>query len=129
MTTHPPQRGNSPLGFPDFKTGLAITQAFMGLFSQTIEVFFRRDFGERYFSLFGIYGTVATYAVFFLAISLIPGKQATAFFRVFLFASLIMFVMHQVAIWQRNQKGIRWHSRYHGTSRLAVWLLMSGHIS
>lgn len=93
----------------DFKTAMNYAQLAVRLFSMTAEVFLRHSFGERYFNLFSMCGSCVLLGV----ASQFPGQQLMPFFFV---AFLVMCVVHRIAIFKRGRQGVRWHSRYAGTS-------------
>lgn len=103
--------------------GIIITYL-LGWTTTTLEVFIRRDFGERYLGwirLYFAYGIMAgfTFISFF--------SRSTIFLG-FLAAFVIVSLIHQLRIFIRNQKGIRWHSMSYGVSWLSFlpvnnWLL------
>lgn len=109
----------SQLGFPSFRVGMMITELVMGFFSQTVEVFLRHDFGERYFSFLGIFGSFVTYGILLFLGLTAAQTQGGFFLGAFFLISFVMCLVHHWQIYQRNQKGIAWHSRYAGTP----WLL------
>lgn len=90
----------------------------------TLEVFIRRDFGERYLSwirLYFAYGVMVgfTFISFF--------SQSRMFLNFFA-AFVVLSLLHQLRIFIRNRKGIRWHSMSYGVSWLSFlpvnnWLL------
>lgn len=119
------QQQQSPMGSSSIQAGYRFAEAAAGLFSQTIEVFLRRDFGERYFSLFGMFGKLATYLVFLFLAFNYARQQDGLPLGLFFFLSFGLCLWHQFVIWQRKRAGHRWHSRYSGTSHLAALLPFS----
>lgn len=85
----------------------------------TVLVFWRHSFGERYFSLFGIYGKLATYGLLLLLAFKASEQLDTLPLGLFFFVSFALCLWHSFKIWLRNHRGERWHTRYNGTPWLA----------
>lgn len=119
-----------PSGFADFRVAYAFAEFICGQFAKTIEVFFRHDFGERYFNIINLYGssfTFGLYAIF--AGTLLAGEgEGKEILGLFLFGFIIVGIVHQLKAVAMKRKGRRWHSRYPGTSYLASVLNLSPYI-
>jgi hypothetical protein len=106
----------------------------LGWLSVSVEVFIRRDFGERYLTwlrlllgymamdLFTLIPRIIFTFVPFVSINVVP--VSSLFFKGF----VVLALYHQWRIWRRNRKGIAWHSESFGISRLAFlpvsdWIL------
>ena len=139
-----------PDGFTDPRTIYALTEFILGQFARTLTVFFRYDFGARYFNIVDILGSSFTLlfiggfiAFLFEVRESNSGSDTTAkitsaatnaaqdnSFKVlifFLFAFLIMCAVHILQAWNAKKKRPIWHSRYSGTSHLSVILPTSAH--
>jgi hypothetical protein len=106
----------------DFKTGMAIAEMIAGFFAQTVEVFSRHNFGERYFSFLGVFGKVASYLVLLLLWGWAKSYKESNFLGLFFLGSFLMTLYHQIAIFHRNKSGILWHSRSSGVSYLSYFI-------
>lgn len=97
----------------------ALFYAFCDWFAVTLEVFIRRDFGERYFNLVRLY--IASWlfgAVTWTGSIFLRGNRWDSLLSFAQFAFLALCVFHYVHIRQRNSRGILWHSRSFGVSHL-----------
>lgn len=102
-----------------------LTMVILSWLSVSLEVFIRRDFGERYLNwlrlflgylameLFTLIPTIIFSLIPFMARNYLP---VSAYFS---YGFLILGVYHQFHIWQRNRRGVQWHSQSFGISRLA----------
>lgn len=116
---------------------LAFVQFFSSLFSFTLEVFFRRNFGERYFNIL----TLVLSLLLLIAVSFasnvgesfsniikgltfgfvnpnikaadLTGAQRL-FTALFIFGFIAAALFHRYEIWLKNREGERWHTRYDG---------------
>lgn len=104
------------------RAALATAEALTATIAQTVEVFFRHNFGQRYFSLMGVYGKLAFYALLLLLAFKASEQLETIPLGLFFFASFVASLLHLFVIWRRGYRGERWHSRYSGTSWLAAIL-------
>lgn len=119
-------QNQSPMNGPARgRAALANAEAIISFPAQTIEVFWRHSFGERYFSLFGVYGKLAFYALLLFMAFKGAEQVDTLPLGVFFLASFLASLWHLFVIWRRGWRGERWHSRYSGTSRLAAILPMN----
>lgn len=100
----------------DARAVLGILLMVLDFFSKTIEVFLRREFGERYFNIGFIF-------LAFLVINTV-GRFADNFHSIPLFyysyAFVLMSAWHELRIFQRNRQGIKWHSYHRGLSHLSL---------
>ena len=111
-----------------------LAQVILGWLSVSLEVFIRRDFGERYLTwlrlllgyfamnLFTLIPRIIFTFVPFVHINVVPVSSLV--FKGFIVLSLY----HQWRIWRRNRKSIVWHSESFGISRLSFlpindWIL------
>jgi hypothetical protein len=99
----------------------------LGWWSILVEVFLRRDFGERYLSwlrllfAFGILTTIWRVTQFFTFWGIpIFSSTPSTILSLFTVGFVICSAMHRLGIWLKNKKGEAWHSRSFGTSRLAA---------
>ena len=104
------QQQQSPL-YEEFQKVLNYTQMIVRVFSVTVEVFLRHSFGERYLNIFNCYGAVILLAVGYQFF----GREEPLLW-LYALAFILMCIVHRVSIWRRKKKGMRWHSRYAGTS-------------
>lgn len=95
-----------------------------GYFCISVEVFLRRDFGERYL---GIFNLQAGYLVVFIFAGinplLVPYGNGSALIGILSPAFIGMAIYHRYVIWRRLKKGEIWHSYYRGTP-LGYWSLL-----
>ena len=103
-----------------------IAMMVMGWLSVTLEVFVRRDFGERYLSWLRLFlGYLIMDMITLIPriiFSMIPfmSGPTIATSSLFMKAFFIMGAYHQWRIWQRNRQGIAWHSASFGVSRFTA---------
>lgn len=121
--------------FAPIKFIYTLFMVFLGWISLTLEVFARREFGERYFNPVRIifaWFTLGFYRFFFvlwfslsnfsIGGSLFGGGSSfnlgatTPFFRLFTWGFLIASGAHILRIYLRNKQGIQWHSQSFGIS-------------
>jgi hypothetical protein len=102
-----------------------LTMVILSWLSVSLEVFIRRDFGERYLNWLRLFLGYIAMDLFTLIptliFSLIPfmARQYLPVSSYFSYGFLILGAYHQFRIWQRNRRGIQWHSQSFGISRLA----------
>lgn len=105
-----------------------ITRILMGWSACTLEVFVRREQGERYLTVGRVILGWLTIR-FFLSLanlqhtlSWLPGVPSltgeATMSRWYLTCYLLLSAVHLFRIWQRNQAGVPWHSRSFGISWL-----------
>lgn len=124
---------------PLFDNALFATiEVIIGQVAKTITVFFRYDFGERYFRI-GLFGaSLAFFLIFTISIGFIAegtggnirNRPANSYITpnfaplgAFFIGFLVMSVIHQVAAWFSVRLRPRWHSRYSGTSFITQFLI------
>lgn len=101
---------NTPLGM----LGFAVTQYLTSIASYSVEVFFRRQFGERYFNAAAFWPSVALY---WLIYSFFGG--ASPYMLPFGVAYTLMGFAHLIYIfWRSRMKEQLWHSYAVGISWL-----------
>lgn len=122
MIDHQPQNQSPMQGGPRGRAALAAAEALAGTIAQTVEVFLRGNFGERYFSIMGIYSKVVLYAVLLLIAFNASSQLETFPLGVYFFAAFLACLWHQFVIYRRSRQGKRWHSRYPGYSHLTAIL-------
>lgn len=119
-------QNQSPMNGPGRgRAALAQAEGVARTFALMVEVFFRHNFGQRYFSLMGVYGKLAFYALLLVLAFKASEQLDTLPLGAFFLASLTASLWHLFVIWRRSYRGERWHSRYSGTSWLASILPMS----
>jgi hypothetical protein len=131
MSQQPPR----PTGYNNPRTLFALVEFLAAQFAKTIVVFFRWDFGERYFNISDFLGSVFTFlivagVILFILASGRGGEiareaggaeQNSWALIIFLICFLVMSLYHRFIAWLQKQGGRhRWHSRYPGTSFLRV---------
>lgn len=115
-----------------------ITKVFLGWASITLEVFVRRDFGERYLTvgrvLVGylfIQAALSLANLRLMALMSLSGAEAPeappAIHRWFVSSFLLLSLVHLLRIFLRNRAGIPWYSRAHGVSWLQFLIPLSGY--
>ncbi len=107
--------------YEEFQKILNYAQIIVRFLSITVEVFLRYSFGERYLNLINVYGAVLLLAVA-IDIPFLLGRERSLI-QIFLLAYILMCIVHKLSIWRRKKKGVRWHSRYAGTS-YEFWKLL-----
>lgn len=125
-------------GFTDPRFAFAVTEFILGQFAKTITVFFRHDFGERYFNVVDILGSSFTFVLIGGFITVLSeglsGRGRTTgstieaaaqnnearVLTLFLLGFLAMSILHRVLAWHSKKKRPHWHSRYSGTSHLSA---------
>lgn len=124
MNTMQNQNNSSPMQETSLRgrQALVVAENLAATVALLVLVFLRHSFGERYFSLFGIYGKLATYGLFLLLAFKASEQLDTLPLGIFFFASFAACLWHSFKIWLRNHRGERWHTRYSGTSWLAAFL-------
>lgn len=102
----------------------------LGWLSLSLEVFIRREFGERYLGYLRLAFTGFLLAIYLGFLTLF--SSATAYGNaprsagsgpleaVFLLAFMGMAMYHRVRIWRKKRAGVQWHSMSFGVSRLAA---------
>lgn len=85
--------------------------------SLTVEVFFRREFGERYMGALSFFGAFVSMLSLVMG-SIVLGSFFSDDFSLLMvlhgIAFLVVCSLHLVAILKRIKNNIRWHSRYSG---------------
>jgi hypothetical protein len=126
--SNPSQR---PTGFSDPRAIYAFVEFLAAQFAKTIEVYFRKDFGQRYFGIGNVFGSILTFGLYLSAVPYLMERStrrspATAsaeddswILGLFFLGFVALGLLHQIAAWLRQRRGQRWHSRYSGTSHLA----------
>ena len=132
-------------GFADPRTAFAAVEFILGQFAKTLTVFFRHDFGERYFNVVDILGSSFTFLLFGGFIALLTEETQSNRVRttadragivqsneakiliLFLLGFVAMSILHRVLAWHSKKKRPHWHSRYSGTSHLSAVLPASAH--
>lgn len=131
-----------PKTFAAIEILVNVTRIILGWFSITLEVFFRREFGERYFSTLRLmiaWGLLGTFTFFYSLFSIMAGGNAFAFFaysggfdslfntgtegltyHLFYYSWVMLAVLHTARIWKRNRDGVRWHTMCFGISHLSA---------
>jgi hypothetical protein len=122
-----------PTGFSDPRAVYAFVEFLAAQFAKTIEVYFRKDFGQRYFGLGNVFGSALTFGLylFITLFSFIGGSLRQTptskdddswILGLFFLGFVALGFLHQFTAWLRQRRGQRWHSRYAGTSHLAfLW--------
>lgn len=105
-----------------------ICRILMSFSSVTLDVFIRREFGERHLNIGRILAGWLTLQIFMWIANLptifawVPGIRPLASERTinrwFLICFLLLSCLHLLRIWQRNRAGIVWHSHSFGVSWL-----------
>lgn len=105
-----------------------IVRILMSWSTVTLEVFIRREFGERYLGLTRVILGLLTIRFFLAlanlqtALSWVPGIRPLSSERSinawFVICFLLLSLTHLARIWQRNHAGVVWHSRSFGRSWL-----------
>lgn len=130
----------SKITHPLFDNAIFATVEFIiGQIAKTIVVFFRFDFGERYFNI-GVFGaTVIGFILFSIAGTMLfsglsdtappdPSGFLTPNFAplgAFFLGFLLMCVIHKIAAWILTRMRPRWHSYYSGTSFITQYSYLS----
>ena len=100
----------------------AVLRIVMGWWTLTLEVFIRRDFGERYFTITRVFLAGLLLAGYIIWggswLRLLFQVQGDFFILLVLPAFLLMVIYHFRRIRQRQKGGIQWHSMSFGISRL-----------
>lgn len=126
MAYIPSSDNSRPSTFGDPFRAYALAEFFLGQFAKTIIVFFRYDFGERYFNVADMLGSTATFIGigFFivLASEAIDNKGDAIAFTAFLIGFLAMSILHRILAWQYKKIRPHWHSRYSGTSFVSLFI-------
>lgn len=117
----------------------------LGQFARTITVFFRHDFGQRYFTIADILGSTFTFLLIFSFIAVLyqenennarnAANRALAIAQsrlvqvliLFLLSFLAMSILHQIFAFQARKRRIYWHSRYAGTSYISEFMPAAFH--
>ena len=122
----PSIHNDKPSSLGDPRTAYNAAEFFCGQFAKTLIVFFRHDFGERYFNIVDSFGASLTFLIFAgIAGILIASSYDDAAIGLFFVGFIAMCILHLFLAKQRDRAGRRWHSRYTGTSYLAI--LAPGH--
>ncbi len=104
----------------DARPLVALVEIVARMFSVTVEVFLRRNFGERYLSgpvLVGGALAVQLVTASLAGQPLLEPRGASLGAMLFLWAYASLCVGHKLVIWRRDRTGERWHSLSDGTSR------------
>lgn len=117
-------KGNE--AYSEFRSAMNFAEFVAGLFAKTITVFFRHDFGTRYFSWSNAVSSIfALLACTFVVIGFLTGgsqDETSEFEKYPLIAFLIGFIIisltHNILAWHYKKERAFWHSRYTGTSHL-----------
>lgn len=122
--------------FEQLRAIVAIVMIVLGWWSVSLEVFLRRDFGERYMSfirLFMGFMIMGLSAGGFQLASLADSNPLSRaggflFFQFIYFGYMVAAIVHLVRIQLRNRQGVRWYSMSFGVSWLSFlpvkdWLL------
>ena len=126
-----------------------LTMIVMSWFSMGLEALARHDFGERYFTPFRVwlaYMTMTTFTFLYTILSVVGGGNPlmllgytsnlrTLFangvggllYHLFVYSFIATSIAHLLRIWNRNRKGIVWHSQSYGISWLELlpWHLLT----
>ena len=136
-------------GYTYSRTAYVWAEFLLGQFARTVIVFFRYDFGERYFNVADVLGSSFTFLLTGSAIAVIaealtgsqPTNIATAaqnaqhaaqnhanYVLIFFFICfLAMSILHQLQAWNSKKHRPQWHSRYDGTSHISAMLPQPAH--
>lgn len=121
--------GKSSLNF--FTNMQALVRIVSGWMSVTIEVFIRRDFGERYLNLLRVMSALilmrSFMGLYWLRSAILdvipeamrPDTAPTFVFNWFQVAFMAMALLHILFIFIRNRQGTLWHSQSFGMSFLS----------
>ncbi|HEX8474589.1 MAG TPA: hypothetical protein VF666_11190 [Pyrinomonadaceae bacterium] len=128
-----PQQAARIDNYTDPRSIFALVEFLASQFAKTIVVFFRCDFGERYFNISDFFGASLTFMIYAGAVLLfLPTNTRGAEFAgnpansgqalgVFFLCFLLMSIYHRLAALIQKLGGrSRWHSRYGGTSYLRI---------
>lgn len=121
---------NPRAGHDEFRSALNFVEFIAGLFAKTIAVFFRHDFGTRYFSWSNAVGSTFTILIgsvgVLLLLTTLTGttpKDAEMYpLTAFLLGFVVISVVHNLLSWHYKKHRPFWHSRYTGTSHLETLL-------
>lgn len=100
----------------------------LGWLSVGLEVFIRRDFGERYLSWIRLYLAYSLMGALLLGSGLIEAlfadstgetESKTSYFWVVFLLFVLLSFLHRLRITWRNKKDIQWHTMSFGVSWLA----------
>lgn len=133
MPFNQPNTAQRPTGFSDPRTVYAFVEFLAAQFAKTIEVYFRKDFGQRYFGIGNVFGSALTFGLYLSVI--IPALMSRSprqpnvsqeddswILGLFFLGFVALGLLHQLTSWLRQRRSQRWHSRYSGTSHLAfLW--------
>ena len=136
-------------GYTYSRTAYIWAEFLLGQFARTITVFFRYDFGERYFNVAGVLGSSVSFLITGGAIAVIAeyltGDKPTSIANaaqdaqhaaqnhanyvliLFFICFLAMSLMHRLQAWDSKKHRQQWHSRYDGTSFISVMLPDAAH--
>ncbi|MBI4879417.1 MAG: hypothetical protein HY812_07115 [Planctomycetes bacterium] len=104
----------------DARPLVAVVEIAARMFSVTVEVFLRRNFGERYLSGPVLVGGALAVHLVTTALAgrpLLEPRGASLGAMLYLWAYASLCVGHKLVIWRRDRTGERWHSLSDGTSR------------
>ena len=111
--------------YGEFRSALNFAEFVAGLFAKTIAVFFRHDFGTRYFSWSSAVGSSLTIIIGGIGIVLLLAAvtetpKDVEFYPLiaFLLGFVAISAMHNLLAWQYKKRRPLWHSRYTGKSHL-----------
>lgn len=111
---------DKPSTFGDSSKSYAAAEFLTGQFAKTLIVFFRYDFGERYFNVLDSFGASLTFIFVIGIASFFLGSDYDNYIvGLFLLGFVVISLLHLAIAKQRSREGRRWHSRYNGTSYLA----------
>ena len=117
-------------GYSEFRSALNFAEFVAGLFAKTIAVFFRHDFGTRYFSWSSAVGSTFALVTTTLVVTTVinsgekTGQSAKTTdlemlpLTVFLLGFIGISLLHNGLAWQYKKRRPLWYSRYTGTSHL-----------
>lgn len=106
------------------QTLVSLVMIMLGWVTLALEVFLRRDFGERYLSWVRIilaWIVLSTFFVFAITIGSIFG-EISRLLVLFVVGFAILCLFHRIQIWRRNRRRAIWHSMSFGINWFApVW--------
>ena len=117
-------------GYSEVRSALNFAEFIAGLFAKTTTVFFRHDFGTRYFSWSNAIGSTLTILIggvsMLFIIAAITGatpKDIEMFpLLAFLLGFVVISIVHNLLALHYKKQRPFWHSRYTGTSYLETLL-------
>ena len=137
-------------GYTYSRTAYVWAEFLLGQFARTVIVFFRYDFGERYFNVADVLGSSFTFLLTGSAIAVfaeaLTGDTPTTIGKaaqdaqhaaqnhanyvliLFFICFLLMSLTHRLQSWDSKKHRKQWHSRYDGTSFISAILPEAAHI-